>query len=121
MRSATLSRARSSSGSTGFAMKSSAPASIPARYCCFPATHRDQNEVDVRLARSGADAAAQLRPVHLGHVPVGDHDGHARQLEQLPRLAAVRRAPDLVPGAFEARPAGRSPRVIVHDQHGKSR
>src|SRR6266550_1187618 len=36
MRSATLSRARSSSGSTGFAMKSSAPASIPAKYCCLP-------------------------------------------------------------------------------------
>src|SRR5213593_32613 len=36
MRSATLSRARSSSGSTGLAMKSSAPASMPAKYCCLP-------------------------------------------------------------------------------------
>src|SRR2546428_7048973 len=36
MRSATLSRARSSSGSPGLAMKSSAPASMPAKYCCLP-------------------------------------------------------------------------------------
>src|SRR5437870_8009357 len=36
MRSATLTRSRSSSGSTDLAMKSSAPPSMPAKYCCLP-------------------------------------------------------------------------------------
>src|SRR5881296_1919708 len=83
------------------------------------AARRDENEVRVRLARAGADPAAELRSVHLGHVPVGDHDGNARQLEQLPRLATVGRAADLVTSRLRERAElGAGHRVVIHDQHG---
>ncbi len=91
----------------------------PGQILLLAAARRDEDEIDVRLAHARADAAAQLRAVHLRHVPVGDHDGNARQLEQLPRLAAVGRAPDVVTGRFRERAElGARYRVVVHDQHG---
>src|SRR5881296_1504055 len=91
----------------------------PGQILLLAAACRDEDEIDVRLAHTGADAAAQFRAVHLRHVPVGDHDGNARQLEQLPSLAAVVGALDVVPGRFRERAElGARYRVVVHDQHG---
>src|SRR2546430_12210551 len=56
----------------------------PGQILLLAAARRDEDEIDVRLAHAGADAAAPLRGGPLRHVPVRDHAWDAAQPEQLP-------------------------------------
>src|SRR5437868_11953680 len=85
----------------------------------FATARCDQNEIHVRGIVAGPDAPAQVDAVHLGHVPVGDHHGHACELEDLPRLATVLRDVHRVPGGLGERgELGTRHRIVVDDQDG---
>src|SRR6266566_5999796 len=48
-----------------------------------------KKEVRIAVRRAGANAAAQLGAIDLGHLPVGDDNGEMPDLEIVPRLAAM--------------------------------
>src|SRR5438876_10519299 len=50
----------------------------PGQILLLAAARRDEDEIDVRLAHTGAAAAAQPRPLHLRHGPVRAPAGNAR-------------------------------------------
>ena len=62
----------------------------------------EQHGVDVAGELGPANCLAQLRPVHLGHHPVGDDDGVVVPVEKFQRLTAILYCRDLVPGLGQA-------------------
>ena len=103
--------------SSGLSSRSSAPTSMVRRAASSSAAPVSTTTYAYGAPREPADRLGQLRPVHAGHLPVGDHHVGQQLLVAAPGLAAVlgdrAAVPELLHGGAHEQPRAR---VVVGDQ-----
>jgi hypothetical protein len=80
-------------------------------------SRREQDRVDVSLRLRCAQRAAERDAVHLGHLPIRDHELKVARFDLLERFLTVARSIDFVAGALEKTSHDQTlRRLVVHEQ-----